>query len=57
MDGTDSREEVVEADTTEFLFNGLSKGTFYMARVAGNNSRGFGAFSEFEIEETNIDRE
>ena len=56
IDGTDPRSVTVENSTTDVQFMGLDKGMIYMTRVAGNNSRGFGNFSEFVNRSTNVDR-
>ena len=55
VNGSDSQEEIVRANIMEFLFTGLSERTLHMARVAGNNSRGFGIYSELVTGGTYVD--
>ena len=47
---------MVNATTFSMPFSHLEKGTVYRARVAGNNSRGLGAYSAFAVTETQVDR-
>ena len=54
--GSDLQRETVVASTFTRLFQNLSKGTEYRARVAGSNSRGMGAFSSYQMTETLVDR-
>ena len=54
--GSDLRRETVVASMLTHLFQNLSKGTEYRARVAGSNSRGMGTFSGYQTMETLVDR-
>jgi len=56
-DGTMPQEgTTANANVLLRLFSDLAKGTEYRGRVAGSNSRGLGAFSEFVVTETLVDR-
>ena len=54
--GSDLQRETVVASVLTLLFQNLSKGTEYRARVAGSNSRGMGTFSGYQTMETLVDR-
>ncbi len=43
--------------TLTYTFTQLDKGSEYSVRVAGNNSRGIGDYSDFVSSETIVDRE
>ncbi len=48
---------VSEPTTLTYAFTQLGKGSEYTVRVAGNNSRGIGEFSDFVSNQTLVDRE
>ena len=48
---------VSEPTTLTYAFTQLGKGSEYIVRVAGNNSRGIGEFSDFVSNQTLVDRE
>ncbi len=48
---------VSDPTTLTYMFTQLDKGSEYRVRVAGNNSRGIGDYSEFVSNETIVDRE
>ncbi len=48
---------VSELTTLTYAFTQLDKGSEYTVRVAGNNSRGIGGFSDFVSSQTLVDRE
>ena len=54
--GSDLQKETVVESTLTRLFQNISKGAEYRARVAGSNSRGMGAFSGYQTTETLVDR-
>ena len=54
--GSDLQRDTIVESTLTRLFQNLSKGTEYRARVAGFNSRGMGAFSGYQTMETLVDR-
>ena len=53
--GSNLQRETVIASTFTRLFQNLSKGTEYRARVAGFNSKGMGVFSGYQTTETLVD--
>ena len=46
-----------DGDTLMVTFDGLQKGTQYQARVVGTNVVGLGAYSDYVVEETDVDGE
>ncbi len=46
-----------EPTTLTYAFNQLGKGSEYSVRVAGNNTRGIGDYSNFVSSQTLVDRE
>ena len=54
--GSNLQMEIFVESTLTRLFQNLSKGTEYRARVGGFNSRGVGAFSGYQTTETSVDR-
>ncbi len=56
LDGTDFRSMAVSPNVLTALFSNLDKGTEYRVRVRGENMRGAGQFSGYELRQTLIDR-
>ena len=49
--------DITDPNDLTAMFSGLLKGTRYRAKVAGNNIRGKGEYSEFFTNRTDVDGE